>query len=73
MALGWLEDAALHPALIHRKGISWGVLSPGELVWSQGSTHPSVRGMLAAMGRSTFPLWIRDAVAKLLKGWGVES
>lgn len=50
-ALGWLQDAALPPALIHGEGISWGVPSPGELQWSQGSTHPSVRGVLAAVGR----------------------
>lgn len=73
MALGWLQDAVLHPALIHGEGISWGVPSPGELVWTQGSTHRSVRGMLAAVGRSTFPLWIRDAAAKLLKGWGERA
>lgn len=27
-------------------------------------------GIHAAMGRSNILLWIRDAAAKLLKGWG---
>lgn len=67
MSLGWLQGAALPTALIHGEGISWGVPSPGELLWSQGNTHPSVRGVPAATGRSMFPLWIRDAAAKLLE------
>lgn len=35
--------------------------------------HPSLSGILAAMGRKTALLWIRDAAAKFLKGWGEEG
>lgn len=36
----------------------------------EAHVHPSVSGILAAMGRNMALLWIRDAAAKFLKDWG---
>lgn len=80
MALGWLQDAALPPALIHGEEISWGVPSPWGAGTEPGEHTSQSEGNACCRGEEHIPAVDQRCCSKAFEGlgrggcgWGVES